>query len=165
MASSEVLEAPAEESAVSEQPEVDAPNLDHEALEQIRAAESVVAAKEMMLEEASRAKKLAQAAFDDAVASLRATIRAQSQVLPLFEQEPEAWRSVALAELTTNGRVLNALSGAKLFTLGELTDWQNDTDRLLTDIKGIGEKAAEELQQAIDEYWAKNPLPEDESTE
>ena len=76
----------------------------------------------------------------------------------------DAWRAVSICELGQAGAVNEKLINAGLKTLGELADY-TAADKLLTDIKGIGQTKADKIGDALAEYWRRNPVggstPED----
>ncbi len=68
----------------------------------------------------------------------------------------DAWRSIPVSELGLKPRTLKAIAdnfeSVDVVTLGALTDWKNAREhRRWTDIKGVGDKAAD----AIDEGYEK----------
>jgi hypothetical protein len=62
-----------------------------------------------------------------------------------------------LVELLRDGRRKDNDAQASIETVGDLADFT--ASRRLTDIKGIGEKAAEEITAILDKFWADNPQP------
>jgi hypothetical protein len=52
--------------------------------------------------------------------------------------------------------VVEKLAGANIDTVGKLADW-TASGRLLTDIDGIGEKKADDIQETMVDFWAKFP--------
>lgn len=69
---------------------------------------------------------------------------------PLLEQsgDSEAWRDVRLDSLDITPGRLEKLAEADLVTLGQLVDFQ--ASKRLTDIKGLGEKAIDQIEDARD---------------
>lgn len=77
--------------------------------------------------------------------------------LPFSDQLPpeEAWKAVELSTLI-NGAVLKSLEKAKLKTVGQLADY-SAANRRLVDIKGITEEKAEQINEALSNFWKSNP--------
>lgn len=81
----------------------------------------------------------------------------------LFDQaaadEPDGWQDVPLSEALAGvpASVIEALAEANLTTVGELADWiaADGGRHRLTDIKGIGEAKAEQIQQALEAFWVR----------
>jgi DNA-directed RNA polymerase alpha subunit len=69
-----------------------------------------------------------------------------------YPTDDESWKTVSLHDLTMPGTTAQKLEEAEIRTLGDLAAW-NDSGKLLTDIKGVGEKAAEKIEAALDEFW------------
>lgn len=69
------------------------------------------------------------------------------------EDEDDSWRGVSLTELSIPSKILDYLGDAKIYTLGELSDYTADGADL-TLIKGVGEKAAEKINGATEKFWA-----------
>lgn len=138
--------------------------LDREHLARIRSAEKAVSKWESKLGELKEAVKLAQCNLREAVRDLRETIADGTGRLPFSEGDAsgqagnngEAWRSVSLEELGLPFRSFSALMGAEITTLGALAD--HTAKARLTDIEGIGEKAAEKIEKRLEQWWEKNPL-------
>lgn len=59
-------------------------------------------------------------------------------------------------------RIRKALAEAGLNTVGQLADY-SATEKRLSDIKGIGEAAAQEIEDRLLDYWADNPQAEEEA--
>ncbi|WP_157369792.1 hypothetical protein [Zavarzinella formosa] len=83
------------------------------------------------------------------------------------EPEDETWKKVPLSSLSLKPGLLKKLESpihkdrgpiSPITTLGELTAYQEKTQsgyvHLLTDIKGIGEKAADEISEAAMQFFA-----------
>lgn len=58
-------------------------------------------------------------------------------------------------------RVVKALEEQELATMGDLADWLN-SGKSYRDLKGVGEKAAEWMEEQDVEFWAQNPQDGDE---
>jgi DNA-directed RNA polymerase alpha subunit len=98
----------------------------------------------------------------EAVRDLREEIADGTGRLPFEEGDQaggtgEAWRDVSVDELNLAGRLAAALVAAGLGTLGGLADY-TAAEKRLTDIKGIGQAAAEKIEKKLDQWWEKNPL-------
>lgn len=78
--------------------------------------------------------------------------------LPFGEKPAEAgedWRSVSLADAigaAVTISVLECLAEAQLRTVGELADFTCQSQ--LTDVAGIGQAKAEQIEQALEAFWA-----------
>lgn len=68
---------------------------------------------------------------------------------------PESWRGVSLTELGLSEKIIGCLSYAKIETMGALADWSKRNR--ITDVKGIGEAAAETIEEATTKYWREHP--------
>jgi hypothetical protein len=80
----------------------------------------------------------------------------------------EAWRSVSIDELGLSlavaSKLHESLGGDNGHaTIGNIADFT--ASRKLTDIKGIGKSAAEKIEDALSNFWAKHPQPVAESAE
>lgn len=69
----------------------------------------------------------------------------------------EAWRGAPIGELELPLKLCNALADAGLGTLGALADY-TAAEKRLTDIKGVGQAAAEKIEKKLDQWWEKYPL-------
>lgn len=72
--------------------------------------------------------------------------------------DSEYWKTVTLAELGVNGKIGEAMAEAGLPTLGKIAEYT--AKNRLTDVKGVGEKAAEKIEEACEAYWRKHPRAE-----
>lgn len=75
--------------------------------------------------------------------------------------EDDSWRGVSLTELSIPSKILDYLGDAKIYTLGELSDYTADGADL-TLIKGVGEKAAEKINAATEKFWAERKAESEE---
>lgn len=74
------------------------------------------------------------------------------------------WRSVTLDDLGLNvGKMGLVLKENNLSTLGDITTYKSDGKKF-TDLAGIGEGKADQINNAVTAYWAKNP-PTSETAE
>lgn len=113
-------------------------------------------------EEAKARKKLlekAQEGLNDFLASL-------DEEMPLFDQKPapadtdadddDSWRVEPTAQLISHGlseSSYQALESAGLLTMGDLADWTRDGNRRPEDIPGIGPAKAEQLSDALGDFY------------
>ena len=120
-----------------------------------------------LFDKMSRAKERAKAAKDAweaASSELHEFIRGgpdQQPKLPGMEDtdiDPEGWRKVSLEDAGLTGKLLKPFAESDdpdIETLGELADFTSEY--ALTDIRGIGPKLAEEIEDALDKFWAEHP--------
>lgn len=110
-----------------------------------------------------------------AVATLRRAVRRGGREdRPLFDGvadlEPasdgaEAWRSVSIDALELPPRIATCLLEHKpkpIATIGDLADYTSQPHNMLTDIKGIGGAAANQIDEALTLYWQRNPVASEE---
>lgn len=69
------------------------------------------------------------------------------------QAEDTSWRVVAVAELGLAEGVVERLLEAAFPNLGAIADW-TASGKLLTDIDGIGPAKAEQIEQALERFWA-----------
>lgn len=73
--------------------------------------------------------------------------------------DDDGWREVPLAELDLAKNILEKLSDAGIETIGDLHDHgepsQSGWVKRLNDVKGLGEKAVEKIEAALDDFWAR----------
>jgi hypothetical protein len=74
--------------------------------------------------------------------------------------DDESWREVPLVELGLSPKILLSLAdhvhdGRPLATIGALADFTSQPFARLTDVKGIGQAAAEKIGDALAEFWAR----------
>ncbi len=70
----------------------------------------------------------------------------------------ESWRTIHLSELTDpiiKPAVLAKLANAGIETIGEMADKTASDKFDLTDVQGIGDKAAEDIHAALEAFWAR----------
>lgn len=69
----------------------------------------------------------------------------------------DAWRTTSIDVLGLTNRALNALRDkAKIETIGQLADAMTKVDSL-TDLDGVGAKAAEDIESKLDKFWTDHP--------
>ena len=84
---------------------------------------------------------------------------------PLFDEnaaDDEQWRTVSVDELVDHGATapqIAKLTGKAppIRTLGDLSSYLDDDYTRLTDIEGVGTKAAEAIEDALGAWFAANP--------
>lgn len=70
------------------------------------------------------------------------------------DDEEEDWRDMSIGEVDgIPTRALKGFGEAGLVTLGELTDWLGDDRNHIGDLKGIGEKAQQDVEDALEAFW------------
>lgn len=75
---------------------------------------------------------------------------------PAYACDDEKWKAARLADIVS-AKEAKSLAAAGLTTVGGLASWTNDGG-ILTDIKGIGEKSAEKIEDALQDFWSQyNP--------
>jgi DNA-directed RNA polymerase alpha subunit len=84
-------------------------------------------------------------------------IRKLSAPMPLFE----LWRQASVAELGLPEIIVTLLCESGLETIGKIADY-SESGKRLTDIPNIGEKKAEVIERALEEYWRKRKESEEE---
>lgn len=104
--------------------------------------------------------KDAKKEYEAACQSLQRLIRQMGEKLPLFDKpEPpkeDAWRELAIDVLTNHGltvAIAATLEKAGIATMGAMSDW-SDSNKMLTEIKGIGQGKAEQILAAPNLFWA-----------
>jgi hypothetical protein len=135
--------------------------------------------------EAAEITKSAKKSWEAAAEGLQKLISRIGEKLPLFDRDEddessgasatatndgsEDWRDVGIDILSTHGcseATVNRLDKYEIATIGDLADWTAGTGRLthtpkhLTDIPGIGAKAAEKIESALEGFWAVWPKTE-----
>ena len=90
-------------------------------------------------------------------------------VMPLYDRhdgppedaaETGSWRECPVSDLDLSQTVLDALAAnePRLITLGTLSDWMfKKADSWATDIKGVGEKARNDIEVGFQRFWAEHP--------
>lgn len=137
-------------------------------------AKAEVSQKQAKVDYLKEALKTAKKAFDVAVAEL---LVFDEEELPLFDNKPsssssgkpskakaamnEAWRDLHITELQLSDRTTELLLSASpsaIETIGDLTDFLNDKKgRRYTDIDGIGPAKAQEIDDAMVDFFANHP--------
>lgn len=77
--------------------------------------------------------------------------------------EDDSWKKVELASLDLSESIVKKLADADLVTLGDLQLYQEEKAARgygdpITQIKGVGAKAAEKISAALDEFWKKRGM-------
>jgi chromosome segregation ATPase len=113
-------------------------------------------------EEASALKK----SYEAALKELQDMASRKLTAGPLFEKpehEQNAWRVASINELADHGatqsqiKKLTEKTPGPIGTLGDLSDFLQDDRRRLTDIDGVGGKAAEAIEDALSAWFAAHP--------
>lgn len=75
----------------------------------------------------------------------------------------EAWRVVKLAAISLAPAIVDKLAAAGIDTVGALSDYLKPNNsgfcKQLTDIAGVGEKKAEQIEAALDQFWVDRAMP------
>lgn len=115
--------------------------------------------------------KQAKSEYEFEVAKLQRMARKQDA--PLFDQggkaetngaAPKDWRTVSIDVLGLPASLAEKLRETKLDTIGAIADFTS-SGRDLIDIDGIGEANAKKLEDALEAYWARHPLPQEADDE
>ena len=115
------------------------------------------------LEGAKSLVKLKQQAYDEAVGDLLDVIDNKQHEFAFGDTEPQAergaWRAVPLdIEIIPHAHIVRKLADVDVTTLGELSDAiAADPQNGAQSIKGIGEVAAEKIENALETYWHLHP--------
>jgi hypothetical protein len=115
-----------------------------------------------------REHKTAKEELDSANAELCRIIDDFNCEMPLFDnvnqtqpgeptdasasEDDETWLMTPLTKTTLSNATLKKLADSEIKTMGDLADWTN-AGKLLTDIPGIGEKAADKIDVATGKFW------------
>lgn len=74
----------------------------------------------------------------------------------------EAWRVVKLAAISLAPAIVDKLAAAGIDTVGALSDYLKPNNsgfcKRLTDIAGVGEKKAEQIEAALDQWWVSRAM-------
>lgn len=148
--------------ATETKPEQDEDEALHEAaelLERIEAAEERCRRTHGEWIAARDRAKNAKLIYDTAVGELQRLCRARKEPMPLFEQpaEADAWRDLDIEEFGLPAKIDAALRNAGLETIGKLSDRMNTGVWWHHELKGIGEKASEQIGDLFAEFWSRHP--------
>lgn len=127
---------------------------------------------QILKEDAAGAKKQLDAAHEE----LRELVeQAERGFGPLFNQKTDEqpqvaassgeWRQVTIALLpnAASGATLQRLAEKDILTIGDLADWTKEHgDFWYKDIPGLGKVKADKLSDALEEFWATHPQPDDD---
>lgn len=98
--------------------------------------------------------------------SLRAEIEVCKQTAEKPKAQPPAdddrWRGISIDDLDLPKTLRDKLRDADILDVGGIADWTS-SGKMLTDIKGVGEKKAELIQDALEKVWASRQ--DDQETE
>ena len=129
--------------------------------ENIRLAEIGCQGAEAELVAAKEAHAEAKREYDRQVLHLRALCREQDKEYPLLDaavRKVTEWRSAPLLNLNLSAKVEKPILDFGLTTLGALQEHMNDQGGFWAkQIKGLGEKGAEEVSGAFVRFWADHP--------
>lgn len=134
--------------------------------EAIREKETEVRVLEGTAKDAKEHAAACKKKFERADEQLRDLIRTgldPQKELPFEQADANAWRDLDLDELEMTDSQRKKLaehfeSKSLPATLGSLSDWRNRyNETWYQDIDGIGQKAAEAIDNAWVEFWAKHP--------
>lgn len=131
-----------------------------EYIQRIQAARERVRVAELDMNRTKAAAKQARNAWEEAVNELNDAIDDGPEYLPLFDgpQKPAAdmdWRETPVEELGLPEKTAAILREAEIPTIGDIAAHAEQFD--LTDIPGIGPAKAEEIEQALERFWAEHP--------
>ncbi len=184
---SSTTETPKDEQrqAITEAPAVEQKPEPAEAhLHKIEAAERMVGLAEERYEGAKSVAKLRKEEYEMAVSDLREIIRAVTEPAPLFDQmnaaaepglkpgelaligvtseedeavDPDAWKSIPISELIPGEpRIAELLAEKYITNFGQLEEWRA---KPFEKIKGLGDMKRQAIDDAVMNYWVKNPRP------
>lgn len=126
--------------------------------EEIKAMQRTVKRFEQAMILAKASSKAAKDKYDEAAAELSYLIeRGPDAQLTLFEKKPQSWKEIELHQALDDlpPKIMQALKDAEIETVGDLVCWTDEG--VLTDIKGIGPKAAEQIEDSMHRFWEHNP--------
>jgi hypothetical protein len=140
------------------------------ALKKLRAA---VKEAELAYETAKATAATRKKFWEEQQARFNAAFDEYDLPAPLFDAADQDWRDVELVDALggqpgVTGSLLEKLAEAELRTVGQLSDYLNaDGGRQrLTDIKGVGAKKAEAIEEALAAFWARRAAgPAEEATD
>ena len=136
----------------------EAQNEDQELLGAIQRSEDCVRQAESDLDQAKENVKYLNQVFQRSIADLRKLVRCGIEPSPLFD-EPKDENEDPRLEMTVSKldlpQIIFKLFGdAKIETISDIAAWTKGNK--LTDIKGIGEAKAEEIEAALERFWKEN---------
>lgn len=110
------------------------------------------AREQKQLDDAFR-KKIAE----DAIREAKEKEQANDAKRPLIQEVEKAeWRTVGMDALDLPAHIVKKLAAKDIETIGALADFTAG-DKPLTWIDGIGKGASEKIEDAMMEFWKKNP--------
>lgn len=84
-------------------------------------------------------------------------LRQTSKLAPETTEPDDSWRDRPIEDLKLGNRPFTALKEkSEVKTIGELVDAITEAERL-TELPGIGAKAGEEIEDALEKFWIANP--------
>ena len=137
-------------------------------LTRLHALDAELIEAQRLRDDAKELYKTRNAAVETANENLLAELRkAPAEPLPLIDgarsdvtsatKGDDAWRNVPIADLGLKAKVLAALADVGISNIGGISDWS--AKKPLTDIKGIGEAKALDIDEALTRYWKEHPQP------
>lgn len=124
--------------------------------------ERAISRQDTEIEELSNELKVAKAQREGLIGDLRKAVRDADQPdIPFKESELESvddWKDVPLADVLkahVSEKIIEKLTEAELTTVGQLAEYTAKCR--LTDIKGIGQAKAEQIEKAMEHFWATRP--------
>ena len=147
----------------------------------ITTCDDAVAVAEGDVEGAKAALKLAEKRREDAVQYLRDVVRQRDHHAAEAEREKRepllpfdgprlvgadgapvdtSWRDAGIDTLGLSAGVVDKLTAAGLVSVGLIADWTAEPDkfghpRVLTDVPGIGDGKAAQIETALEQFWAR----------
>jgi hypothetical protein len=100
-------------------------------------------------------EKFARVMTERAKAPLLAQLARKGKPAAAPDEDPPRWRATSLDDLGILGETADHLASANIMTLGAIIDFTKSLK--LTDINGVGEAAAKEIQDAVRRYWTEHP--------
>lgn len=156
MSTTKTKTEPKPESKTQEKP--DDKEIRLELLDKIRDSESLVKDAEVNLGRAKSHAVFCREAVREATEKLRRLVRNGTAPLPLFEQPKEMSDDPRLAmtisKLDVSKAIFNVFDKQKIKTVGNLMEWIKDYK--LTEMKGIGEPKAKEIEAALRKFLKEN---------
>lgn len=152
---------------------------DHEFRVQCERMEAEIRQAERVVKDAKAEHKEAKEELEAKIKTLRNFIRSYNEELPLFDKNgslkgtengekvlevsptDDSWRAEKIEEvLDLTKHIVSLLHAVNIHTIGDLADWTNPAkhggkQNNIGDIKGIGAKAAEKIEEAMTAFWAK----------
>lgn len=130
-----------------------------EYIQRIQAARERLRTAELELDRTKEEAKEARKVWEGAVKHLNQVIDQGPEYLPLIDGMQVTanmdWRDTPIEELGLPETIDTALREAEIKTIGDIASHAEQFD--LTVIPGIGPAKAEQIEKALDRFWAKHP--------